>query len=69
MAAGVLAAPGTVCGPCLDFCEHTDCSQNRQDAQTPCSICSKPIGYSVPYYREPTGLVHAVCLEDSIERG
>jgi len=70
MAAGILSAPGTGAGPCLEPCSHTDCAASREWAERACSICSEPIGFEVRFYR--TGpdrelLAHAACLERSLE--
>jgi hypothetical protein len=68
MAAGTLPKPGTHAGPCLGVCEHTDCAATRRDAESPCSICGKPIGYDRRFYHDESGLVHAVCVEEEFER-
>lgn len=73
MAAGVYPKkPGTNYGPCLKPCKHRDCASMRKDAQSLCRICGKVIGYEHLVYFEPptngsSGIVHAVCLEKSLE--
>ncbi len=38
-------------------------------AATLCSLCHRPIGYGVRFYREPDEtLIHALCLEEKIEQ-
>lgn len=65
MAAGRLPTPGSEYGPCEAACQHTDCKLTRDEAESPCSICDKAIGFDVRFYKNPdgNGLVHAQCLE------
>lgn len=70
MAAACIPAPGSKY-VCAEPCQHKDCAQHRADAAVVCSYCSKPVGTDVPVYAGQEGesrLVHAVCLEDAIER-
>jgi hypothetical protein len=67
MAAGILSKPGTEYGPCASPCKHIDCAKSREQAASHCALCSTPIGYDRRFYLETVGLVHADCLEDSIE--
>lgn len=70
MAAGSLPAPGTKYGPCVPTCTHKDCAGTRAQSEMLCRFCAEPIGYERAFYREDTGLVHAVCLETEIlEKG
>lgn len=70
MAAGVLPKPGSKYGPCKkQSCGHLDCVEQRKMAVTKCVICDIPIGYEKRFYDErERGLVHAVCLEEEIEK-
>lgn len=65
MGYAVLPAPGTKLGPCEPRCQHRDCLDNRRLAESPCAICSKPIGYDTPFFSAKPGqaepLVHADC--------
>jgi hypothetical protein len=60
-----LPRPGTLCGPCAGACEHVDCLQTRDMAETCCVVCGELIGYDRPFYDVgPTGkmvLAHTVC--------
>lgn len=74
MAAGILPKPGSEY-LCKGQCHHIDCNHIRQDAAALCRICQKPIGYDKRFYRDtdPQGyetsqFVHAVCLEEEVER-
>lgn len=68
MAAGRLPKPGTEFGPCEPECGHIDCKQTREMAQAVCHYCEKPIGYETRFYVDvDKKLVHAICLETSIE--
>lgn len=68
MAAGRLPKPGTEYGPCEGECEHVDCKATRLMAAAVCHFCEETIGYDRRFYRDEGGaLVHAVCLEESIE--
>lgn len=69
MAAGTIPEPGKVVrgveiGPCVDDCDHTDCKQSREMAETECPICGDAIGYETPFYDRDGVLVHAACAED-----
>lgn len=72
MAAGTLPNPGTEYGPCDHPCEHADCDEMRRMVARACRFCGASIGYEVRFYQDPEGmgdaLVHASCLEDSIEK-
>jgi hypothetical protein len=71
MAAATIPAPGSLYGPCVKPCKHKDCAQHRADAAVVCSYCNRPCGTTVPVYSGQDGesrLVHAVCLEDAIEK-
>ena len=66
MAAGVLPKPGKVVrgkeiGPCTDQCNHKQCKQTRNMANTKCYICDERIGYETKFYETETGLVHSQC--------
>ena len=41
MAASRLPAPGTEYGPCKNKCQHRDCQQMKDMAETKCGICDK----------------------------
>ena len=65
MAASVLPQPGTKLGPCKR-CEHIDCKETRQMAETLCAYCQQRIAYSTRFYRLPSSsLVHAHCHESA----
>jgi hypothetical protein len=69
MAAGILPRPGTRCGPCEDWCKHTDCEGIRNIANSVCGICKKMIAYGNRFYIDPKNekaYVHAICLEDGV---
>lgn len=72
MAAGRLPEPGSEYGPCIT-CEHIDCQETRERARGLCRFCDGVIGYGNRYYSETSltdgvrELVHANCLEDSLE--
>jgi hypothetical protein len=68
MAAGVLPAPGTRYGACINPCEHHDCQATRNQAKAACAECSKPIGYNRRFYSQDNGLAHADCAEAAAER-
>jgi len=64
--------PGAKYGPCLTECHHKDCQRSREDAEGHCRLCDTPIGYNTPFYSDPeplsaTAIVHASCLERSLE--
>jgi hypothetical protein len=67
MAAGMMAAPGTSNGPCVDACAHRDCAATRQDATTECAYCKDPIGYNTRFYRIDGRFVHALCMEKRLD--
>jgi hypothetical protein len=66
MAEGIVFPPGTRDGPCEPPCAHVDCQEMRKTAESPCSICRKPIGYETGYYVHNKQLVHADCLESQV---
>jgi hypothetical protein len=69
MAAGIAWSPGSEYGPCIDRCAHTDCSISWSEARAKCGICGVQVGFERRYYNDATyGKVHAVCLEDLVER-
>lgn len=51
MAAGTLATPGQVYGPCEEKCIHTDCLETRKQAAVVCRYCGDVIGYERRFYR------------------
>ena len=68
-----IPAIGTKLGPCKEPCEHLDCMDNRNMANTPCEYCTQPIGYHTPFYQVDKedgskGLVHYICIEKYYER-
>lgn len=77
MASVMISPPGSEFGPCLTqdkpCCTHIDCAQLRAQAESLCTICSKPVGYERQFYGnydnyEPLGtFVHAVCEHERIE--
>jgi len=69
MSSTYLSMPGEKFGPCKKACKHRDCAQTRKMAETPCRICSEPIGYDRHFYQEQDWkvLVHEVCLVEEIE--
>jgi hypothetical protein len=72
MASSILPEPGSTFGPCKK-CNHKDCNQTRAEAASLCRFCQKPIEFNVSYYVDPQDraehkLVHATCLEESVER-
>lgn len=72
MAAAHISKPGSVYGPCLDACKHSDCDVLRRMAESPCRICGRTIGYETRFYQDPEDknkLVHALCLEKQFRRG
>lgn len=72
MAATTLPQPGTEYGPCPEPCDHIDCKQTREIANSICTLCKKPIGYNTRFYVDPDieekSYVHALCLEKKYER-
>lgn len=70
MAAGILPAPGTAQGPCLD-CAHVDCAATRGMAESLCVLCQHPIGYSTPFHihgNAITEFVHERCYDEQLDR-
>ena len=67
MAAFILSEPGSQYGACKESCEHSGCQAMREQANENCSICNKPIGYGLRYFRDNNGLSHAICLEELYE--
>jgi hypothetical protein len=66
MAAAHISKPGSVYGPCLDACKHSDCDAWRRMAESTCRLCSRKIGYETRFYQDPqneNAMVHAICLE------
>lgn len=59
MAAGRLPAPGTTYGPCDEPCQHTDCAQTRQQAESACTLCGQPIGYETLFFQVPPDKFHS----------
>ena len=78
MAVGKIPSPGSTFGPCKPtkehggVCNHPACTAKRRMAESLCQYCGEPIGYETLFYSAPDGapeaLVHATCLEASIER-
>jgi hypothetical protein len=74
MSASILQKPGTGRGPCERPCIHRDCEELRRQARTVCRLCGWMIGYGRAFYQDPEDrgvgwkLVHADCLETSVER-
>jgi hypothetical protein len=71
MAASLLPQPGSKHGPCAAECKHIDCAETRKMAAAICRFCSRMIDYDRRFYTDPdnpNALVHASCLEDSIEK-
>ena len=70
MSWGILPKPGTSLGPCEDDWGHRDCSQTREMAQSKCTICGEPIGYSLKFTKAHNGegLVHLACTLAVIEK-
>ena len=72
MAAVTLPKPGTQYGPCAGDCAHIDCAETRRMVAQVCHFCGVQIGYDVRFYSDPddptrAALVHARCLEDSVD--
>ena len=68
MAALVLRTPGAQYGPCIENCDHGDCSLTRKEAALRCSFCKLPVGYENRFYRDGRyGYCHAVCLEGFLD--
>ena len=72
MAAVTLPKPGTTYGPCVPDCLHRDCAITRTMAARICHFCTYFIGYDTRFYSDPddpnpNALVHALCLEESVE--
>lgn len=62
---GKLNAAGEEIGPCVEPCEHIDCAQMREDAEKPCPLCGKPIGWDGRVYFGNNGIIkHALCWEE-----
>ena len=63
MASGMVSAPGTEYGPCVEPCRHTDCAESRRWAEALCAICGEPIGYERQFYQSGNWTVfrHAAC--------
>jgi hypothetical protein len=66
MAAGRLAEPGTVYGPCADDCAHTDCDATRSMALALCDVCGRAVGYDTRFYRREPALCGTI-LRDSVD--
>jgi hypothetical protein len=67
MAAGILAAPGTKVGPCRGKCQHIDCNETRERAESRCIYCREKVGYRVRVYQHGDYTVHARCHEEAAE--
>lgn len=55
-----------------EYTKHTDCTAQEDMAAAICRFCNLAIGYDVRFYIDPDdeadkALVHADCLEDSVE--
>ena len=59
-----LAAPGSEYGPCIEACKHTDCAATRKQAEGPCLICGKPVGYDVWIYFTEDGIEYYKCYHE-----
>lgn len=57
----VLQKPGSKAGPCHDPCGHKDCTETRRDAEAPCAVCGKPIGFERPFLVAEGKPRHWVC--------
>lgn len=74
MAYSALPKPGSPQGPCAKPCGHGDCGQTRQDAETPCGGCAKPIGYERAFTRYDAkgdgvrAMWHFACAQDDAEK-
>jgi hypothetical protein len=63
-----IPAPGKPGGPCDRACGHTACHEKFQTAGTPCSKCSRQIGFDIEFNRDATGrLQHVVCPGEAAE--
>lgn len=67
MASAFLSRPGTDTGPCVGFCNHTDCNWQRHLANTICHICGKRIGFETRFLQDDKGHVHESCQIHKIE--
>lgn len=61
---------GKEIGPCVDGkCRHLDCAAIRQQSETACVHCGKPIGYGTAMCFLPDNkLAHADCEMKAAEK-
>lgn len=52
---------------CKDPCEHPWCSDLRQRAAAPCTLCGEEIGYETPYYGDGGKVKHQECLLKALD--
>jgi len=65
----IIPSPGKPGGPCDRACGHIACHEKFQIAGTPCSKCTRPIGFDIEFTRddETGGLQHVVCPGEAAE--
>jgi hypothetical protein len=79
----IIAAAGSLAGPCYETCDHLGCEHDRWITCQPCALCGNAIGFGYPYDihedasmssahverlgYRPFVLVHRVCVERELQ--
>ncbi len=63
-----LPKPGTKDGPCAGDCNHDECIDARNKANTECYLCNEKIGYDSNFFITDKGFCHEICYKKQLLR-